>query len=434
MRFLVAGAGIAGLFTAYSLHKKYKTSDIVVVEKSDRLGGRIQSVRMGNQVVEMGAGVVLDNHTEVLRLIDELGLGDRLKAGRGKRVHVELDPVRPGGAVTETVYRIREMRPLTETGFYDTMFDLRRRIDVGEIDPTVARCYSLHRLLERVHGVGVADRLRAEFGYDADFNDQNAVDAVEMFTRGAFRPDRVSHILEGGLSQIISRLRDRLVGAGIRIRLRSELVDIRVVTQGTQYDCSVRDETGVVDTIRADVVVLALPKMGLQRIPFLEPVRSLLQSVSCKALMRIYARFPIVAPSTTPWFRDLGNQILTTDTVLRQIVPIGDLLMIYVDDGVALSWRYLKEAGLLESELLFHLRRVFSDTTIPAPVEVRSKYWGEATHVWRPTVESGEMSRRVLHPFPLERVYIVGESYSLQQEWSQGALLTVRELMKILAV
>ena len=45
MTVIIVGAGIAGLYTAYKLSKT--TTDIRIIEKSDRYGGRIYTYKVG---------------------------------------------------------------------------------------------------------------------------------------------------------------------------------------------------------------------------------------------------------------------------------------------------------------------------------------------------------------------------------------------------
>ena len=50
---IVLGAGVSGLFAAAQLQQN--GVDYVVLEASNRIGGRIKSARLGNNTVELGA-------------------------------------------------------------------------------------------------------------------------------------------------------------------------------------------------------------------------------------------------------------------------------------------------------------------------------------------------------------------------------------------
>jgi protoporphyrinogen oxidase len=74
MKYLIVGGGISGLYCAYLLHKKLKTDDIQIIEKEEYAGGRILTLKTKETTLELGAGVILNHHKNVLKLIHELGL------------------------------------------------------------------------------------------------------------------------------------------------------------------------------------------------------------------------------------------------------------------------------------------------------------------------------------------------------------------------
>ncbi|MDX1761469.1 MAG: NAD(P)/FAD-dependent oxidoreductase [Christiangramia sp.] len=72
-KYVIVGGGLSGLALAYELSKKGISTTIL--EGSSRLGGRIQTVKGENQTpLELGATWLGDLHTNLLDLIDELGL------------------------------------------------------------------------------------------------------------------------------------------------------------------------------------------------------------------------------------------------------------------------------------------------------------------------------------------------------------------------
>lgn len=75
MRVVVVGAGLAGLRAAGQLRKA--GCDVVVLESSHRIGGRVRTVRSplhGGQHVETGAEWVDDHHERMHALLDRFGL------------------------------------------------------------------------------------------------------------------------------------------------------------------------------------------------------------------------------------------------------------------------------------------------------------------------------------------------------------------------
>lgn len=80
-RIAIIGGGIAGLSAAYYLEKARRSgADLqwVLFEKSDRLGGVIQTERRDGFVIEAGPDSFLSVKPDASRLCQELGLGDQL--------------------------------------------------------------------------------------------------------------------------------------------------------------------------------------------------------------------------------------------------------------------------------------------------------------------------------------------------------------------
>lgn len=75
MRCVIAGGGVAGLSLAHSLLEQ--GVEPLVLEASDRVGGKLRSDRHGPYLVEWGPGSFTDSDAAVRRLLDALGLEPR---------------------------------------------------------------------------------------------------------------------------------------------------------------------------------------------------------------------------------------------------------------------------------------------------------------------------------------------------------------------
>ncbi|HWS18331.1 MAG TPA: FAD-dependent oxidoreductase, partial [Candidatus Elarobacter sp.] len=80
-RIAIIGGGIAGLTAAFYLEKARRAgADLqwVLFEKSDRLGGVIQTERHDGFVIEAGPDSFLSVKLDASQLCQELGIGDQL--------------------------------------------------------------------------------------------------------------------------------------------------------------------------------------------------------------------------------------------------------------------------------------------------------------------------------------------------------------------
>jgi oxygen-dependent protoporphyrinogen oxidase len=93
-RVVIVGAGISGLATAYRLQQLSPTTDVTILEQSDRPGGNAWTERRDGFQVEVGPNGFLDTKPTTVQLCRDLGLGDKLVAaseGAGKNRYLFLD-------------------------------------------------------------------------------------------------------------------------------------------------------------------------------------------------------------------------------------------------------------------------------------------------------------------------------------------------------
>jgi oxygen-dependent protoporphyrinogen oxidase len=77
-RVAVVGGGIAGLAAAWELAGASDEVEVVIIEGSDRLGGKLRREVVGGTAIDVGAESVLARRPEAVRLVDEIGLGHRV--------------------------------------------------------------------------------------------------------------------------------------------------------------------------------------------------------------------------------------------------------------------------------------------------------------------------------------------------------------------
>jgi oxygen-dependent protoporphyrinogen oxidase len=101
MRFAVAGAGITGLAAAFELAARDPAAEVVVLESSDRVGGKLLTSTFAGRPVDAGADAFLARHPAGVALVGELGLADRLVSPAERAALVAIDgELRPFPAET----------------------------------------------------------------------------------------------------------------------------------------------------------------------------------------------------------------------------------------------------------------------------------------------------------------------------------------------
>jgi oxygen-dependent protoporphyrinogen oxidase len=101
-RLVVVGAGITGLAAAFEWRRRRPDDEIVVLEAGDRIGGKLQRVELAGHWYDTGPEALLARVPEAVRLVEALGLGDRLVAPATTQASVVLPEGRfplPAGTV-----------------------------------------------------------------------------------------------------------------------------------------------------------------------------------------------------------------------------------------------------------------------------------------------------------------------------------------------
>jgi monoamine oxidase len=427
MRVAVVGAGLAGLSAAESLAAG--GVDVVLLEATDRIGGRVRTVSLGDQVVETGAEWVDSTHWRMHELMARYGVE---REGEGMvwstiRRWLFWNGVRYAGE------RIGEIDPraVDELDRYDEFVDA-----TGDALPDPSRP-STHPDAARLDSLSLADamtqldlgavaRLFARRNSQGEFAaephevsllfvaQQRAQERVELERMGVeFRAHRVV----GGLSRVVDGLR-RDVSAKAEVRTGSPIVSI------DQSDRSVRVVVADGSTVAADHLVLAVPLGPLRSVEFGTPMsdelRRAVHGLGWGHITKTAVRF-----AHREWLPGYG----TTDSVSQRLYePTIDqagepgVLMAYCggDGGLELAARSEDERI---ATIAADMRTVHGITTDAIGAE--SQAWPDvpfargAYSVYRP----GEVLRYwdVLRA-PWGRVHLAGEHVATCTGYMEGAV------------
>jgi len=237
-KLIVVGAGIAGLAAARTLAEK--GSDVLLIEASDRIGGRLRTIYLDgiHAPIELGAEFVHGCPSDLLELIEEAGL--------------ELEEVEGENYCFED----GRLQPCGENSSFDVLDTLEKYQG-----PDLSFAEYLRR-----HPVDPASAKQA-IAYVEGFN---AADAENISIHALAKQQRAEEAIEGGrafrMKQGYGALADflhtKFTKAGGTTRLLTHLEQV-AWTPGS-VKVTVRKSDRSIQELTADQIVIALPLGVLQ--------------------------------------------------------------------------------------------------------------------------------------------------------------------------
>lgn len=392
---VIVGGGISGIYIAQKCIEHGLS--VVLLEKNQKLGGRIQTVYGDGYQYESGAGRFSENHELLRKLIRRYNLTEVTNSKR-YQFNGKPSPVQ------------------------DILKKLTKR--VANLPRVTLESMTFKHLCEMYLGVDETRYLIAAFGYNAEFEIANAYTALKMFTR-----DFLSHnyySCREGLSALVHRMERHIHKHALVYK--NTLVN-HVEEKNTHCVVHATDGNGLKRKYMCKAVVYAVAKSDLIAMKqFTEKQHALIDNVAPVSLHRIYGQFPA---QPKPWFSNVFRTA-TTDPI-RQFIPVnkkaGVAMMSYSDTKYADLWKKHAEKGNehLKKEVLKHLHAVFPNVQhIPDPAWVHSHYWQSGVHLWKPGADVDAIIPRIQHISA--RTFVVGEAFSQIQGWIEGALESVEAI------
>ena len=404
--FVIVGGGISGLYLQYKLLKKNKK--VLLIEQNNRLGGRIYTyhTKLNNKrySMEAGAGRFSKNHKQLLKLIKECNLTNKIIKIPSK---VDYIPVK------NTNNNIKYNSP------YDCLNEIvksnRLTKDMNKL--------SFEQWVQKKYSREILSYLKAGYPYKDIFK-ANAYDALNLYKKD-LTDNNEFYVLNGGLSQIIDCLRKAILKLNGKISTKTKVLDI-----------SRKNDDYLIKTTKKNCVcnnvIFTGQKPSLLKIPFLKKCKSLIDTIRNANLCRYYFIFDT---KKCAWFKNIKKTI--TDSTISYFIPInyetGLVMLSYVDEHNATYLNNLekKSSQKLINYLLKEAEKIFNIKNIPKPLWFKSFYWDSGVGNWKVGVDSKEIEKKITKPYDKENIYICGENYSSEyQSWIEGALITSNNVLK----
>lgn len=267
MRIAIIGGGIAGLSAALAL--KDSGHEVVVLEGSDRIGGKLRLGTIAGITIDLGAESILARRPEGLALMAAVGLNDRVvhpvttSAGIWTRgavrplpptvmgIPADLDALEAAGILSERPQSVRVPAPTAD-------------LSVGEFVAERVGTEVVDRLVEPLLGgvyAGHAARLslRAAAPQIAALGD-DLLGGATAARASAIATGPIFAGLAGGIGQLPQIIAD---ASGADIRTKKTVRQLRCVDD--QWELVV-GPTIAAETVYADAVIVAVPAPSAARL------------------------------------------------------------------------------------------------------------------------------------------------------------------------
>ena len=400
--FIIIGGGIAGFYSGLKLIKQNK--NVVICEKYKNIGGRIDTFHENSYSWESGAGRISSKHTLLLNLM--------------KHYKEPLHPISP-----ELSYK-KDGKSCIEPNLFEPTLDVFFK-PLRKLDKKILGNSTLKELCISIHGKVKVEEYFNRFPYRAELEVLRADLALETFKKGG---EMASHegyfVAANGLHSLIEKMQQDFVKRGGTVFTNYECIDIKdmkshIETDFYTGDRKLKDERLKVK-LHSSKLICAMTSESLKQISFFKRFDTL-NHLRMEPLLRTYAVYDKC------WFSEYSRVV--TSTPIRYFLPISykdgnSIAMVsYTDSNDTDEFNnILKKYG--EESLGRHIQNLLKELFGPIPNYkfFKSHYWKYGATYWLPgDYNPVEESKKSLKPFNSE-VYLVGESFSLNQAWIEGAL------------
>lgn len=408
MKVGIIGGGISGLYLGYKLTLLGHT--VCIFESSSRLGGRVHTIHKDGEVFEAGAGRFNTNHKRLYRLLRDLNLHDKIQPIKTKRSFM----------INSNKYDYDK---------YVGIMLFKKVVALSKLRSNdYLKSITLREYMNEVMGKMNTERIIDAFGYNSEFELQNAYTSLEIF-KTDFNDDIQYFYLKDGLDQIVEVLKDKISSyKHNRILTSSQVYDYDVKTNKIYWKSSQGNKSE-----KFDKVVFCVTKQALLSFNGLMKhdnrlAEFLAISIEMAPLHRIFMKFPMNDNDNGNgvWFKDLSR--ITTNLPIRYIIPMnpasGLIQISYTDKQFADYWNSFDNDEDLIRALLNNLKILFPKLYIPEPLWIKRCYWKEGATYWKTHYKTYKHISN-------QKYHIAGEITSQKHNaWIEGGLESADRVLR----
>jgi len=252
VKVIIVGGGVAGMTTAYRLMQG--GHEVVLYEASPYLGGLVRTFDVGGSKLEAYYHHIFSTDTTIIDLIDELGVGDRMRWVESKIGWFDSGKIYPFVTALDLL-RFSPLPPLDRIKLGLMAVRLRGREEWAEFEHITCKDWIEKNVSKKVFEKMWGPLLQGKYG---DAYDQVAMAWLWSKIHLRFQSreggkEKLGYLM-GSFAVYIDELERRLRDGGVSIRTGA---GVRQITAEQNRATGVVLESG--ETVQADAVVAAVP-------------------------------------------------------------------------------------------------------------------------------------------------------------------------------
>ena len=403
---IVIGAGISGLYWIY----KSRPSTYMILEKSDRIGGRIYNIKWNNNQISLGGGIIKHNNKYTIKLCEELGL----ELGQSVSEYEMIDWVKTDNTKRDNI----NITEPNEKEFYkinENIIKYLKKVYNQNKSTITLNKYNFEEFLNLYIDLELVNLIKSNILYHTYYNaDVKSVlydEMDELLRTGKFE---IKYIVGGGYTTLLEKL-IQIVGLE-NIKLNHDVIEIR--KNNSIFEIKTSSE----QIFRTKKIILATEKQNNIKYIFesnlVESIGSLYSMTSGSNYIRIYS------------YHSNGHGLkysYKTSGLAGKVIYINDkiLMCVYTEESDALKINKLLENKTkdVQLEIIYNLL-LKSNILITKPDDIIIKYWNTGVHYNNPGYNK-EIKNDLIKKLKKENIIVVGECISDSHGWVNSALESV---------
>lgn len=379
---IIIGCGISALFYLYHLQKINSNLKIAILEKKPWIGGRIHSSNINGSIIDSGALRFTKDHKDLIALLKELDINNYKKLTSKKNIKLNAGLKKKlKEFISKTSHKKYANYPLSS---------------IAKIHFTNDE-YSLIKLW---------------YGYDEEWENIQCYywsDAIKNYTAEEY------YYFPDGFSILPQTLYEKIKNnPNYSFHFTTKVMKIantnNIYTSNNQH-------------FTANNIIFACPPHYISKINGTTALQPILSAIGSITLNRMYAKFP-----KQKWF---PKNAIHSESPICQIVPIDEevIMVSYTTGKDAEFWIAEEQNGTLWKTMKKLLESHFNQK-IEKPEWIKQNYWNPATHYYNTGFNPKNTENNSFKPLANENWHIIGEAFSMNQGWVDGALNNTKKFIK----